>query len=73
MISTRQTRDTEKKGLGGWCQLFVTGYGKFMVGVVGRIQMLFLEVAKGVLQWNQEWAASVAGGTMASFPPAIDS
>ena len=36
-----------------------------MVGVVGRIQMLFMEVAKGVLQWNQVWTEAVIGGTMA--------
>ena len=51
----------------------VMGYGKLMVGVVGRIQMLFLEVANGVLEWHQGRIESVAGGTMVSVYPATES
>ena len=40
-----------------------------MVGVVGRIQMVFMEVAKGVLEWHQIWIEAVAGGTMALVSP----
>ena len=50
--------------------MFGTGYGNFMVGVVGRIQMIFLEVAKGVSQWHQVWIEAVAGGTMSLVSPA---
>ena len=41
-------RATEKQGLVSWCLLFGRGYGKLMVGAVGRIKMLILEVTKGV-------------------------
>ena len=41
-----------------------------MVGVVGRIQVLFMEVAKVVSQRHQGWIYSVADGTMASVSPA---
>ena len=41
-----------------------------MVEVVGRIQMLFLEVAKVVCECHQGWTEIVAGGTMASVSPA---
>ena len=49
------------------------GYGKLMVGVVGRIQMIFLEVANVVLEWHQGSIESVAGGTMVSVYPATES
>ena len=35
------------------------------MGLVSRIQMIFLEVAKGVLEWYQERKEAVAGGNMA--------
>ena len=35
--------------------MFGTGYGKLMVGVVGRLYMNFMEVAKGVSEWHQRW------------------
>ena len=44
-----------------------------MVGVVGRIQMIFLEVAKVVLEWYQGLTESVAGGTMSLVSPATAS
>ena len=34
--------------------MYGMGYGKLMVGVVGRIQIIFLEVANGVLEWHQD-------------------
>ena len=40
-----------------------------MLGVIGRIHMIFLEVSKGVSDWHQGWTISVAGGTMASVSP----
>ena len=49
------------------------GYGKLMVGVVGRIQMLFIEVANRALEWHQGSIESVAGGTMVSVYPATES
>ena len=49
------------------------GYGKLMVGVVGRIKIIFLEVDKGVLEWHQGRIESVAGGTMVSVYPATES
>ena len=49
------------------------GYGKIMVGVVGRIHMIFLEVTKGVSEWYQGWKEAVAGGTMVSVYPATES
>ena len=44
-----------------------------MVGLLGRIQIFFLEVAKGFLEWHQLWKEAVAGGTMASVYPATAS
>ena len=49
------------------------GYGKLMVGVVIRIQMLFIEVANRALEWHQGSIESVAGGTMVSVYPATES
>ena len=39
-----------KQGLGGWCKLFGIGYMNLMVGVVDILQIIFLEVAIGVLE-----------------------
>ena len=39
--------------------MFGTGYGKLIVGVVGRIRMLFLEVSKvfwrGIKDGRKQW------------------
>ena len=40
--------------------------------VVGRLQMLFLNVSKGVSEWNQGRIEAVSGGTMASVFPATE-
>ena len=44
-----------------------------MVGVVDRIHMIFLEVAKGVYEWHRGWTEAVAGGTIDSVFPSIES
>ena len=43
---------------------------KLIVEVVGRLQMIFLEVDKGVSEWHQGRTESVEGGIMASVSPA---
>ena len=53
--------------------MFGTGDGKFMVGVVSRIYMIFLKVATVVSEWNQVWIEAVAGETMASVSPSTAS
>ena len=45
------------------------GYGKIMVGLVSRLQMLFIEVAKGVSEWYKGQKEAVTGGTMALVYP----
>ena len=37
-----------------------------------RIQIIFIEVANGFLEWHQGRIESVAGGTMVSVYPATD-
>ena len=44
--------------------MFGTGYGKLIVGVVGRIRMLFLDVSKGFLEGHQGRTEAVADETI---------
>ena len=50
--------------------MFRMAYVKLMVGVVGRIQILFMEIAKVVLEGHQGRTKSVAGVNMALVPSA---
>ena len=52
--------------------MFGIVYGDIMVGVVGSVQMLFLDVVKGVSEWHQGCTEAVVGGTRASVSPATD-
>ena len=37
----------------------------YMVGMVGRIQVLILEISQGVPRGDHTWSKSVAGGAVA--------